>query len=795
MKTKAFVLRFISILTLAVIALAVSAVAQDEPAPPPPPEQVSEPSTAPVNVDQDRGNPAKNPGAQPTVARLSLIHGEVSMQRGDSGDWSSVTLNSPLVRGDQVATGDRSHTELQLDYANIVRLSSRAQVKIADLTRSHIQIQVAQGYTNYSMLKGSEASVEIDTPNVTVRPLRHGRYRVQVNSDSETDVIVRDGEAEITTSQGSTVVREGQLITIRGEGNPEYKVVNAPPKDDWDRFNSDRDHVIRDAESWRRANRYYTGAQDLDAYGRWVSAPGYGNVWQPYGVGPDWAPYQTGRWVWNPYYGWTWVSYEPWGWAPYHYGRWFLYGGSWSWWPGPVYASYRPVWAPAFVSFFGFGHRVGFGFSSFGWLPVGPYDPFFPWYGPGFYSYNAISFNFFFGDRHRFFDHDGFRHDGFRHDGFRHDGFGRDGFIGPLARGNRPFGSNIRLAETNARVRAGITTVGAADFGHGSIGVNHGGIDAASFHQGQVMTGNLPVVPTRESLHAASGNGAAAVQGRDSTHFFTRNQPPAGPVAFHQQAAQVQQVVQTHAPEMLRSNASVQSQSRAGTPQSGQLGRTESPANPAGHSISPAAENVRQTASAARPEGQNQGSSSGNGWHRFGGDRPAQSASPANAAGGAGGGHQPGSSSPANPAHESPAQSHQPANNGNGGNQGNGWHTFERGPGADRPANAGSKPPLELSKPIVTPRNSGGGPSAGSGSFGGARDTSSGRSSSPANGGGPRYSPPSGGGRSNGGGHSGGGGGRSNGGGHSGGGSSSHGSSGGHGGGGGGGHSGGGHGR
>jgi len=30
---------------------------------------------------------------------------------------------------------------------------------------------------------------------------------VQVNSDSETDVIVRDGEAEVTKPQGSTLVR------------------------------------------------------------------------------------------------------------------------------------------------------------------------------------------------------------------------------------------------------------------------------------------------------------------------------------------------------------------------------------------------------------------------------------------------------------------------------------------------------------------------------------------------------------------------------------------------------------
>ena len=60
------------------------------------------------------------------------------------------------------------------------------------------------------------------------------------------------------------------------------------------------------------------------------------------------------------------------------YGRWFVYGGNWGWWPGPVYGGYEPVWAPAYVSFFGFGGGgwgVGFGFGvgfdSVGWLPCG----------------------------------------------------------------------------------------------------------------------------------------------------------------------------------------------------------------------------------------------------------------------------------------------------------------------------------------------------------------------------------------------------------------------------------------
>ncbi|MCU1332565.1 MAG: hypothetical protein JWM08_1557, partial [Candidatus Angelobacter sp.] len=242
----------------------------------------------------------RSEGPAPEVARISLIHGDVSTQRGDSGDWGNASINAPLVRGDQVATGENSRTEIQLDYANILRLAAHSQAQIADLTRSRIQVQVGQGYASYTMLKGSEAEVEIDSPNVAVHPLRQGRYRVQVNSDSETEVIVREGEAEITTPQGSTRVRAGEMITVRGTDQPEYKVSSAPGRDDWDSWNSDRDHVVRDAQSWGHTNRYYTGANDLDEHGRWVYVPGYGNVWQPYQEA-SWAPYQTGRWVYEPY--------------------------------------------------------------------------------------------------------------------------------------------------------------------------------------------------------------------------------------------------------------------------------------------------------------------------------------------------------------------------------------------------------------------------------------------------------------------------------------------------------------
>src|SRR5580704_9925347 len=76
------------------------------------------------------------------VARVSLIHGDVSTQRGDSGDWSAATLNQPVMGGDKVSTGDNARTELQLDFANIFRLGANSKANIATLTQKDIQIQL-----------------------------------------------------------------------------------------------------------------------------------------------------------------------------------------------------------------------------------------------------------------------------------------------------------------------------------------------------------------------------------------------------------------------------------------------------------------------------------------------------------------------------------------------------------------------------------------------------------------------------------------------------------------------------
>ncbi len=420
-----------------------------------------------------------------TVARISLLQGNVSTLRGDSGDWTAATVNTPVVPGDSVSTGDRSRAEVQLDFANIIRLDQNAVIRVTNLDAHHIQIELAQGLVSFDSFPASDADVEIDTPNLAVHPQRDGAYRIEINDRGETLVNVRRGQAEVGTADGSTNLQPGQQITVRGDfSSAQYRITAAAARDSFDDWNESRDRDLRAAVSTQNLSPYYTGGADLDQNGTWQNVPDYGNVWTPGDVPQDWAPYRDGSWVWEPGWGWTWVSAEPWGWAPYHYGRWFLWNGAWAWWPGPVYPYYRPLWAPAYVSFFGFG-RGGFGFGEFGWLPIGPADPFFPWWGG-----LGLAFNFFrFG---------------------QFPGFGGRGFIAPLAGplAGRAVFSNLRGLDANARLRAGITSVSASRFGNGRVIPDGHRFSAEDIRGAQFARGGLPVAPTRASL-SASGRSAA----------------------------------------------------------------------------------------------------------------------------------------------------------------------------------------------------------------------------------------------------------------------------------------------
>ncbi len=444
----------------------------------------------------------------PGVGRISVITGEVSVRRGDSGDLIAAALNAPLVTTDRLLTGPGdSRAEVQFDSSNMVRIGYSTEVRFGDLEYKRYQVQVAVGTVTFRVLQDSDVQTEISTPSVSVRPLRAGAYRVMVRQDGSSQITIRSGEADIYSPTGSQVLHAGQTMEARGDAaDPEFRIAAAIPYDGWDQWNDQRDREIEQAQSYRYVPRDVSGAEELDRYGSWVNDPSYGYVWRPT-VAPDWAPYRYGRWTWIDYYGWTWVSYDPWGWAPYHFGRWYFapsYG--WCWWPGGF--GVHHYWRPALVAFFGWGGysgaSVGFGFGwgHVGWVPLAPHEPFHPWYGRGWYSgYRAPS----------------------------------------VAIVNN---TNIINVYRNARYLNGITAVNADRFGRGRIGPGEFvRVTSSDLQRASLVRGALPLAPDRQSTRFADRQiNAGDLPRTAERRFISRQAAPAlQRVPFDQQRAAVEQ--------------------------------------------------------------------------------------------------------------------------------------------------------------------------------------------------------------------------------------------------------------
>jgi hypothetical protein len=395
---------------------------------------------------------------------------------------------------------------------------------------------------------------------------------------------------EIYTPRGVEKLKSGRTMLVRGSTTePEYQMVEAASRDNWDEWNEDRDKRLERSRSYEYVSRDVYGVDDLDYHGRWVHVAPYGMVWSPYGVGAGWAPYRHGRWVWVDWYGWTWVSYDSWGWAPFHYGRWFHHGPyGWCWYPGPRYS--RHYWRPALVAFFGVGVgpvHVGVGFGRIGWVPLAPYEPYHRWYGRNIYH------------------------------GYR---------------GGRYVDNSVRIVNNvnitnvyrNSRVVNGVTGADHGDFIRGGRGRAIGN-DELRGGRARLVQGALPVTPGRESLRLADREVRNVPVARATPdRFYSRRQPVAvDRVPFDEQRRGVEQMTRRSFSGERGGDAPRQAaETRQAAPaQAGgdsrgwrRLGESRSASEPAAGMRS-------RESLVTRPEAQQGGDNAG--WRRFG-DRGAE---------------------------------------------------------------------------------------------------------------------------------------------------------------------------
>jgi hypothetical protein len=319
-------------------------------------------------------------GAMPP--RLSYLDGQVSFWRPGADDWGPAQDNMALAPGDELYTGHPGNVELQAGPRVFVRAWGDTQLGLANQTAEFLQLKVTTGYVALDV-RGLEAghTIEVDTPHGAFTIDRAGYYRADVAADRTSFVTRRSGQAMLTAPGApAVVVPSSEEIVVAPGRTPIVQSFVAPEPDVWDRWNIARTDELLDSVSARYVPAGVYGIDDLDHHGDWRVVPTYGAVWVPRAVVAGWAPYTTGRWVWDPRFGWTWIDAAVWGWAPYHHGRWVYLNDVWAWAPGPIVA--RPVYAPALVAFFGApGVRVSVSVPFVSWVALGWGEPVVPWWG------------------------------------------------------------------------------------------------------------------------------------------------------------------------------------------------------------------------------------------------------------------------------------------------------------------------------------------------------------------------------------------------------------------------------
>ncbi|HLL75208.1 MAG TPA: DUF6600 domain-containing protein [Pyrinomonadaceae bacterium] len=323
-------------------------------------------SNAAYAAEDDRYNDDDGYEETARVARVSLIRGDVSVRRAGGEKWERATLNLPLVEGDRLATGADSRLEIQIDARNFLRVGEYATLDIVTLREEGVALSLPEGTATLRLARFDREReyFEIDAPGTTVAAERAGLYRLDVTGEGRVRVTVReDGRARIYNENSGFTLRSdrtAELVRLGGSDESDWNFSDAASLDTWDTWVDERERYLAERLRYDGRDRYYDqhvwGAEELDAYGDWVSHSDYGYVWRPRTTVINnyynWAPYRYGHWRHLPHYGWTWIGDEPWGWAPYHYGRWVYVNNYWCWAPrGYVGYRNRSWWRPALVAF------------------------------------------------------------------------------------------------------------------------------------------------------------------------------------------------------------------------------------------------------------------------------------------------------------------------------------------------------------------------------------------------------------------------------------------------------------
>ena len=319
--------------------------------------------TAPVWAGHD-DNSLDNYADSSSYSYARIVDGPSTLLAA-GGARESVEPHQPLLVGDTLWVPEDSRLEVALADRNLLRFDGESHLvfeRIAYSTETEdretvLRLQKAQLQLVVPEDALGDSLPRLETEDGTIFIHRAGTFLIRTGG-SGTELVVREGLAELVTDRGSLLIHPGEMGWAEGGPRGELDVYAARRRDSLERW-GDRlteEAALASAGYVDSSLRY--AAAPLESHGGWVEIRGR-RGWRPRAE-VDWRPYYRGYWRHTPV-GYTWVSHDPWGWVTHHYGSWdYDTGYGWVWYPGRVYAPARVTWY--------------WGQDYVGWCPTGYYS-------------------------------------------------------------------------------------------------------------------------------------------------------------------------------------------------------------------------------------------------------------------------------------------------------------------------------------------------------------------------------------------------------------------------------------
>jgi hypothetical protein len=280
--------------------------------------------------------------SQARIVRLSYVEGDVQHAHQGSG-FENATMNVPIVEGDQLRAGSDGWAEIEFEDGSTIRLAPESAIGFSELRLlssggTATSVDLDQGEAEFKVTRHDEGEFQVTVRNKTIVLKHSSRFRVTTMNSDPLEVVVWKGEVGIQDRNAGKEIAVKKKETFAQDllDPSRYDLEKGVEADGLDQWSTQRDEYLSTyAKSNNHANSpYQYGISDLNYYGQYYDVPGYGNMWQPYGVNIGWDPFANGYWSSAPG-GYIWVSSYPWGWMPYRFGHWqFVNGYGWLWQPG-----------------------------------------------------------------------------------------------------------------------------------------------------------------------------------------------------------------------------------------------------------------------------------------------------------------------------------------------------------------------------------------------------------------------------------------------------------------------------